>query len=106
AIFLFDGNRRLLRANSAASALENRSFVEMNGTPCCELFVTSPNETCVMERAMALGERVTYEAVRDGKSYSVTINPIVGDDGRSNGAVALVRDVTPSRQLAELLGQE
>jgi PAS domain S-box-containing protein len=106
AVFLFDQHRRLLRANSAASALENRSFVEMNGTACCDILANVRGEDCAVERAMATGERVVYECVRSGQAFSITINPIVGDDGVATGAVAVVRDVTPSRQLAELLGQE
>lgn len=107
AVLIFDATGRVLRSNSAASALTGRSYVEMNTLRCCEvLAAVCAGEECLVERATATGERVTHETVHDGQAFSVTINPIAGEDGRSGGAVAVVRDVTPSRQLAELLGQE
>ncbi len=105
AVYLFDANRRLLRANSAASSLEARSFTEMTGTACCEI-LSGASQDCLVERAMAAAERVTCEWSQDDTAYSVTVDPILGDDGAATGAVVVVRDVTPSRQLAELLRHE
>jgi PAS domain S-box-containing protein len=106
AVFLFDANRRLARANEAASALESRSYVEIMGLRCCEILHDVEEHECMVERAMASAERLTFEWSRGETAYSITVDPLVGDDGRATGAVAVVRDVTPWRQLAELLGRE
>ena len=60
----------------------------------------------MVERAMDSAERVTFEWTRDEKAYAITVDPLVGDDGRATGAVAVVRDITPWRQLAALLGEK
>jgi PAS domain S-box-containing protein len=106
AVFMFDANRRLLRANEAASLLENRSYREMTGASCCEILGDVEAHECMVERAMASAERLTFEWSRGESTYSITVDPTLGDDGRATGAVAVVRDITPSRRLAALLGGE
>lgn len=106
AVYLFDANRRLARANDAASALEGRSYQEMLGLPSSELLAGVEEQECIVERAMESAERVTFEWSREEKAYAITVDPLVGDDGRATGAVAVVRDITPWRQLAELLGEK
>jgi len=59
----------------------------------------------MVERAMATAERLTFQWSRGDSTFSITVDPIVADDGSATGAVAVVRDVTPWRRLAALLGE-
>jgi PAS domain S-box-containing protein len=98
AVFLFDARRRLARANSAASVLEQRSYNELTGRPCCEILADVEQHECMVERAMATAARLTFEWEREEKSFSITVDPLVADDGTATGAVAVVRDLSQMRQ--------
>lgn len=103
AVFMFDANKRLARANSAASVLENRSFVELTGTPCCEILADAEEHECMVEHAMRTLERLTFEWARGSRTYSITVDPLKSDDGTALGAVAVVRDITQQREQEVML---
>jgi PAS domain S-box-containing protein len=98
AVFLFDARRRLLRANSAAAILEGQSYVELAGKSCCEILADVEQHECMIERAMATAERLTFEWSRGAKTFSITVDPLVAEEGMATGAVAVVRDISVMRQ--------
>jgi PAS domain S-box-containing protein len=99
AVFIFDADKQLSRANSAASALDGRSFAELMGVRCCDILADLGEHECMVERAMTAGERLTFEWSRGvHTTYSITVDPLVARSGRGMGAVAVVRDLSPLRR--------
>ncbi|MCC6744777.1 MAG: GAF domain-containing protein, partial [Acidobacteria bacterium] len=100
AVYILGPDRRLIRANSAAWELEGRSFADLAGLRCCELLAADDERDveCLVERAMAVPERVTREMVRRGRELSITVDPMLSADGSPRGAVVVVHDLTPQRR--------
>lgn len=101
AVFIFGPDRTLVRANSAAWALDGRSFADMAGQRCCEILAEDGGAAsdCLVERAMETSERVTIEMVRSGRELSVTVDPLRSQDGPPRGAVAVIRDLSLLRRV-------
>src|SRR5918999_1841205 len=60
ASFVFDSNRKLVRANVAATQLETREL--SNGRLCCDMFWhVEGADSCVVDRSVETGERVEVE---------------------------------------------
>lgn len=101
AVYIFGQDRTLVRANSAAWALEGRSFAELAGLRCCDLLAAdgAVEIECLVERAMASSERVSSEMVRAGRELSITVDPMRSSDGPPRGAVVVVHDVSLLRRV-------
>ncbi len=105
AVFMFDATKRLARMNSAASQLESHTFAELTGKPCCEILADVEKHECVVDRAMSSCERLTAEWTRGEHSFSITVDPVVGDEGKAAGAVAVVRDLSLLRRAEQRAAQ-
>ncbi|HUK89370.1 MAG TPA: PAS domain-containing protein, partial [Blastocatellia bacterium] len=101
-IFIFDGDGRLRRVNSAAAALEGAQPADLIGTPCCELLKGISGDTCRVGAVLRTGKSVTFELLhgRLSRSLLVTVSRVKGGhvDGTAQaGAVCIVRDLSELR---------
>jgi PAS domain S-box-containing protein len=100
AAFVFDCNRRLIRANAVSTQLETREAT--NGRPCCDMFWhVEGADSCVVDRAIQTGEKVEVEilAGSDGnKSIAIIVQPLnTGVEGEL-GALVIARDISDLRR--------
>jgi PAS domain S-box-containing protein len=99
AVFIFDADKRVSRANSAAAALDGRPFTKLMGVRCCDILADGGDHECMVERAMTAGERLTFEWLRgEDTTYSITVDPLVAGSTGAAGAVAVVRDLSALRR--------
>lgn len=101
AAFLFDGDRRLIRANAASAQLETRELT--NGRPCCDMFWNVEEaDGCVVDRATETGEKVEVEILAgpDGsQSILITVQPLNGGGDGIPGALVMARDISDLRRI-------
>ena len=100
ASFVFDSNRKLVRANAAATQLETQEL--STGRPCCEMFWhVEGADSCVVDRSVETGERVEVEilAGADGdRSIAIIVQPLdTGAVGKA-GALVMARDISDLRR--------
>lgn len=99
AAFVFDTNRRLIRANAASAELQPEIRVGMG---CCEMFWhVAGADACLVDRALKSNETVEVEILVGGEtsqSISITVQPLnSGTDGEL-GALVLARDISDLRR--------
>src|SRR5687767_12931069 len=86
AVFVFDGARRLVRANSASKSLQE---IE-NGDSCCQMFWhVEGAESCVVDRAIECREQVEVEisiGTDARQSIEIIVQPLQSA-GNSTGAL-------------------
>ncbi|MDQ3820238.1 MAG: PAS domain-containing protein [Acidobacteriota bacterium] len=103
AFYLFDPSGRLGRINSAGAGLENSQAAALLGSRCCEMFwgVEGASE-CVVERALASGEKVEVEVLAGEKADRPTlviVVPVRAPDGTPTGSTLVVaRDISELRR--------
>jgi PAS domain S-box-containing protein len=99
AVYLFGSDRRLVRANDAATRLQGSE--PLKGATCCEMFWRAEGaDTCVVDRALQTLEKVEVEiqaASVDESSISIIVEPIRGDDLQLN-ALVIARDISDLRR--------
>ena len=99
AVFLFSHERRLVRANPAASQLQGDVRPDK---PCCGMFwYVEGADGCVVDRAIHLGEKVEVEILTgtsDEKSISLIVQPLSSEDGQGSGALVVARDISDLRR--------
>ena len=99
AAYLFGSDRRLVRANGAATQLQGGE--PLPGTACCEMFwrVTGAGG-CVVDRALQTREKVEVEiqaGSEDKNSISIIVEPLSGGD-RQPAALVIARDISDLRR--------
>lgn len=99
AAFLFDSNRRLVRANAACIDIQPEIQV---GVGCCEMFWhVDGADGCLVDRASQNNERVEVEILigsETAQSISIIVQPLnAGTDGEF-GAMVLARDISDLRR--------
>ena len=99
AVYLFGSDRRLVRANDAATRLQGSE--PLKGTICCEMFWRVEGAgTCVVDRALQSLEKVEVElqAASDSEnSISIIVEPLRGDRLQLN-ALVIARDISNLRR--------
>jgi PAS domain S-box-containing protein len=98
AVYLFGGDRRLLKTNDAAALLQGVD--SPNGTACCEMFWRVEGaDGCVVDRALEADEKVEVE-IQTGpegqNSISIIVQPVNGS-GMQPAAVVIARDISDLR---------
>jgi PAS domain S-box-containing protein len=95
-VALFDQEARVLRCNVATTVLTGRSFNDIVGRPCYEVFhnATAFHPACPRERAFESGQPETSVMEQDGHWLRVTFQPLTDEEGRVNGGVHVVTDVS------------
>jgi PAS domain S-box-containing protein len=103
AFYLFDAERRLSRTNRAGACLENSEGENLVGLRCCEMFWRVEGaEECLVERALAGGEKVEVELLAGEKGDRPTlviVVPIRDAQNALTGSVMVVaRDISELRR--------
>jgi len=98
AAYLFGGDRRLVKANSAASLLQGQW---LPGAKCCEMFWHAEGaEGCVVDRALQTLEKVEVEiqsSAEDKHSISIIVEPLLADDLQP-AALVIAHDISALRR--------
>ena len=100
-IFLFDREKRVVVANSQGEQLESDG--SLIGKSCCEMFWrTGDGANCVVDRALASGQKAEFEVLAVGKvglPVLVTVQPLrVESDPQPIGAVVIARNISDLRR--------
>jgi PAS domain S-box-containing protein len=100
AFYLFDAERRLSRINRAGALLESGEAAELLGRPCCQMFWRVEGAaTCLVERALADGEKIEVEITAGERSMLMLVVPIRDEQGALTGSVmVLARDISELRR--------
>jgi PAS domain S-box-containing protein len=101
-IFIFDRAGRLKRVNTAGAAMEASSPRALLGKKCCDVLRTSsPDSTCVVEKAIEEGRSVTIEVTPDhlNRPILVSIEPVLDKAGTVTAAVCTARDLSELRNV-------
>ncbi len=98
AAYLFGSDRRLVKANGAASLLHSEPSPRAS---CCEMFWHIEGaDGCVVDRALQALERVEVEiqsSAVDKHSISVIVEPLLADDLQP-AALVIARDISDLRR--------
>ncbi len=108
-IYAFDSQGVLTTANNSGALLQGRSANWLKGKRCCEMFWRVDGaENCIVDRALATGQRVEVEllAGAEAKPTLIIVQPEPGDGNASRSAVVIARDISELRSAeAEALAQ-
>ncbi|HKR60755.1 MAG TPA: PAS domain-containing protein [Pyrinomonadaceae bacterium] len=108
-IYMFDGEGVLTSANNSGALLQGRSADWLKGKRCCEMFWrVEGSENCVVERALATGQRVEVELLAgvEERPTLVIVQPEPGSHQTRRGAIVIARDIAELRSAeAEALAQ-
>lgn len=98
-IYLFGGDRRLVKANGAAAQFQSDKLLK--GKPCCEMFWrVDGTDGCLVDRALQTGDKVSVEiqAGPEGKNpISIIVEPLGTGDGLQPAALVIARDISDLR---------
>ncbi|HEY6230524.1 MAG TPA: ATP-binding protein [Pyrinomonadaceae bacterium] len=99
AVYLFSGERRLLKINNAAALLPGGDSPP--GTACCEMFWRVEGaDACVVDRALQAGDKVEVEIQTGAEaqnSISIMVQPLNGGDGPP-AAIVIAKDISDLRR--------
>ena len=95
-VALLDSDSRVLRCNAATTVLTGRSFEEITGHPCFEVFHGTHDyqQSCPQRRALKSGQTETSILEQDGKWLRLSFTPQLDAAGAVVGGVHVVADVT------------
>jgi PAS domain S-box-containing protein len=95
-VALFDEDGRVLRCNAATTTLTGRSFDDIVGRRCFEIFhgTTAFHPLCPRQRALDSGQTETSILEQEGRWLRVTFRPLTDEGGRVSGGVHVVTDVS------------
>jgi PAS domain S-box-containing protein len=109
AIFILDGENRIVRINRAAATLMNADSSVVGGRYCFELMhgTEKPPDFCPHLKTLASGKvsRVEVSEPFLGKFIEVTTTPLFDDAGKTVGSVHVTRDISESKAAEEKLRQ-
>ncbi len=102
-IWILDDDNRILRSNKAAEGFFDRPTTEIIGKDCWELVLGSAdanpeNSNLLSKRSM---KRETSIISRGGQWLEITVNPILRADGRYDGAMFVLSDITERKRKEE-----
>ena len=108
-IYTFDNHGRLITTNTSGEILQGSSADLLKGKCCCEMFWrVEGSENCVVDRALATGQRVEVElnAGEEGKPTLVIVQPEPATATTPGRAIVIARDISELRGAeAEALAQ-
>ena len=102
-IYTFDGRGRLITANSSGEILQGSTAASLKGKRCCEMFWrVEGSQNCVVDRALATGQRVEVEVLagEESRPTLLIVQPDPGTTATPARAIVIARDI------AELRGAE
>ncbi len=99
-VALVDAEGRIQRANEAFARMVGRSSAELQGQIAYRLWQQGAQDI-PFRRAFTSRHRETQEFELGPKLISVTVDPMLDEDGKPTGAVCMVSDITETRRLQE-----
>ncbi len=99
-VALVDADGHIRRVNDDMLKLARKSRAELLGESCAALLPSAAEESPFV-RVLENRRRETLEVEQQGRRLSATVDPIFDDERRLSGAVFILSDVTPHRQLEE-----
>jgi PAS domain S-box-containing protein len=100
AVYLFAGDRRLVKANGAAAQFHTGELLK--GKACCEMFWHIEGaDSCVVDRALQSREKVEVEILagpEGNKSISIIVEPLNAGDDAESAALVIARDISDLRR--------
>ncbi|HUW69096.1 MAG TPA: response regulator [bacterium] len=102
-IWILDDQNRILRSNRTAEGFFDRTITDMIGKDCWEV-VFGAAEAIPEQRGALLKKylkRETSIVRRGGQWLEITVNPIMSADGRYDGAMFVLCDITERKKIEE-----
>ena len=95
-VMVVDGDGLVLRANHATATLTGLSVPEIVGARCCDALrsIGAPHADCPRDRALLTGQVATSCVRHENRLFRLTFKPAPVMDGRVNGGIHVVTDVT------------
>ena len=105
AIFLLDGEQHIMRCNQAAARLLGRPMKELVGRHCWEIVHHGDHAIpeCPFRRSLHSHKRETMELAMLDRWFLVTVDPLLDANGKYQGAVHILSDITERKQSEEQL---
>jgi PAS domain S-box-containing protein len=105
AVWLLDENQRIIRANNATSLIFGKEPGEVIGHFCWEIVhrSSSPIAECPVKRVQDSLQRESMELPMGENWLEVVVDPILNDDGRIQGLIHIVSDITERKRAEEEL---
>ncbi|MHB1390268.1 MAG: GAF domain-containing protein [Thermoleophilia bacterium] len=108
-IAIVNAEHRVVRLNKAAATMMGSDHIdELVGRKCFEVIhgVCEQPSVCPMTDAVLGSEPTRSEqATVDGRTLELTVDPIFDDQGRKQGAVHFLRDITEAAKMRQQLLQ-
>jgi PAS domain S-box-containing protein len=107
AVCLLDKNQRIVRCNHAMASFSGLSKSDLIGKSCWEVVHKTPESIpdCPVQKMVLSGKREWAVLQIRNCWYEVTADPLLDDEGRLEGAVHIVRDITARKLVEENLGK-
>ncbi len=107
AFWILDTDHHVLRSNRAAETIFRKPVDAMIGRLCCEIVhgTPSPIPECPLRRSRTTLRRETMELVVGDRTYQISVDPILDGEGRFDGAVHVVSDITDRKRTEMALQQ-
>jgi two-component system cell cycle sensor histidine kinase/response regulator CckA len=107
AVLILDDQRRVRRANRAASEILGLPFAKLIGQPCYEVLhgLLQAPAACPHERLLTTDtpQRGDFEEPRLGKIFDATSTPLRDTDGTFLGCIHVLRDITDRNRAEQAL---
>lgn len=105
AIWILDGDHRVLRSNIASERIFRRPKEAFIGKHCWEIVhgTDEPIPECPVLRVKHSLRRETLQLQIGDTWFEVAVDPILSADGRYNGAVHIVSDITDHKRAEDML---
>lgn len=100
-VWMLDTDFRVTRANQATENVFGRPAVELLGLHCCEIThgTSQPIEGCPLQRARKSMRRERMQLQSGEKIFEVVVDPMADEEGRFNGAVHVLTDITERKNI-------
>lgn len=99
-VWMLDADSRLTLGNRATERVFGRPVGELLGMHCYEIVhgMDHPVEGCPLQRARKSMRREKLEIQSGERTFEITVDPVADRDGRFNGAVHVLADITERKR--------
>ena len=105
-ILMFDTEGKLNRINNAGLVCEKAdSFEKLEHAHCCDLGITCEEGICRVKETLSTGKQSISEVERYDRTFMITADPLLNDQGDIQGIVFILKDITEQKRLREQLMQ-
>ncbi len=104
-IWILDKDQRILRSNNTTRTAFGLTEDEIVGKRCWDIVhgTNEPIDDCPVVRARKSLRRQSMELRINDKWFEVVVDPIIDKDGKFNGAVHTIRNITERKKADDLL---